>query len=161
LSSADVTDSHLEGTVKQKRSPIEVFDFFIMSCRQSLQYRFFIKVWRQSSLRQTPIRIEATPRDHSQKRAHSAHCGPENLRLRSGSISYLTYPMALIHQSHRAPGPGSKDASNSYFSGATGYQSYRWVSTSRCMGSPSHHLLRVTSYVNILSGINKTPSLIM
>lgn len=92
------------------------FDFFLfMSCRRSLQYRFFLKMWRQSSLRQTPIRIEATPRDPLPKEGPSAHCGPEKLRLRAGSISYRTIPMVLMHQSYRAPGPGSKDASNSYF----------------------------------------------
>ncbi len=87
----------LRAPVKGKRSCIEKSsDFSLhMSCRQSYHCRFFIGIRLQSSLCQTPIRIEAAPRDQSPKRALPFYSGPENLRLRAGSNSFFTIPMVL------------------------------------------------------------------
>jgi hypothetical protein len=126
-----------------------------MICRQSYHYRNFIGIGLQSSLCQTPIRIEATLRDHSPKRALSAHCGPENLRLRAGSISYLI-PW-FFYQSYMAPSPGSKDADNSSFDGCDN------VPVLSMVEGQSVHGFTVAPfpYANIRSGMNETLSLIM
>ena len=97
LEGTHLEGTHLEDTCQGKKIPLsKFFDFFIfMSCRQSLPVPFFLLNWLQSSLCHTPIRIEATPRDHSQKRALPLYSGPENLRFRAGSNSFLTIPMVL------------------------------------------------------------------
>jgi len=66
--------SHLEGACQAKKIFIEkFFDFSLfMRCGRFYQCRFFIRIRLQSSLRQTPVRIEPAPRDHSQKRSPSA-----------------------------------------------------------------------------------------
>ena len=112
--------SHLEGTCQATKFFHQEVFAFLTSPFYELPALFAITFFSlrfglQSSLCQSPIRIKATPRDNSQKRAHSAQGGPEKLRLRTGSIWYLI-PW-LFYQSHRAPGPGSKDADNSSFNG--------------------------------------------
>jgi hypothetical protein len=63
----------------------------------------------------------------------------------------------VVSQPIVAPDADSKDADNSYVTGGNGLPIRCLVITSKSIGSPSPPEL----YTNALSGMNKTPSLMM
>ena len=131
--------------------------FYFMSCRYPCRCRFFFEVRLQSSLCHTPIRIEATPREHSLKRALPRYIADQKT---FGSVPgplvcfqflwFFTSPVM-------APGPGSKDAGNSYYCWVRQPPIKRMVSASRCIRFTA--ALRL--HAKVFSGMNGTLSLMM